>query len=134
MTGDTGSPRYMAPEVAMERSYNETADAYSFGILLWQICSTEVPFEKFTAAKFRSSVVEKGFRPSPNPKWPAGIQNLMKSCWAVNIRQRPNFQQIVEVLQAELSNYTETADNNSLDASGKSERSLRSMEKVGRRR
>lgn len=118
----------------MERTYNETCDAYSFGILLWQICGAEVPFDKFTAAKFRTSVVEKGFRPTPNAKWPSGIQNLMKSCWAVNIRQRPNFQQIVEVLQAEISNYTEAPDTNSLDASGKSERSLRSMEKTGRRR
>lgn len=135
MTGDTGSPRYMAPEVALEKSYNETSDAYSFGILLWQICSTEVPFDKFTATKFRSSVVEKGFRPTPSQKWPGGIQNLMKSCWAVNIRQRPNFQSIVEVLQSELSKYTETPDNSSLDASGKSERSLSSMEKKnGRRR
>eukprot|EP00543_Licmophora_paradoxa_P018116 CAMPEP_0202477130 /NCGR_PEP_ID=MMETSP1360-20130828/93784_1 /ASSEMBLY_ACC=CAM_ASM_000848 /TAXON_ID=515479 /ORGANISM="Licmophora paradoxa, Strain CCMP2313" /LENGTH=320 /DNA_ID=CAMNT_0049104365 /DNA_START=36 /DNA_END=995 /DNA_ORIENTATION=+ len=35
LTGDTGSPRYMAPEVALDKSYNETVDVYSFGILLW---------------------------------------------------------------------------------------------------
>ena len=33
MTGQTGSYRYMAPEVAKELPYNETADVYSFAIL-----------------------------------------------------------------------------------------------------
>ena len=34
LTGQTGSYRYMAPEVAKERPYNKTADVYSFSILL----------------------------------------------------------------------------------------------------
>lgn len=34
LTGETGSFRYMAPEVANSQPYNETADVYAFGILL----------------------------------------------------------------------------------------------------
>jgi serine/threonine protein kinase len=37
MTGNTGSLRYMAPEVALRRPYSEKADVYSFGILVWQV-------------------------------------------------------------------------------------------------
>jgi serine/threonine protein kinase len=37
MTGGTGSLRYMAPEVALNKPYNEKCDLYSFGVLLWQM-------------------------------------------------------------------------------------------------
>jgi serine/threonine protein kinase len=30
LTGDTGTPRYMAPEVALEKPYNMTCDVVSF--------------------------------------------------------------------------------------------------------
>lgn len=34
LTGETGSFRYMAPEVAMCQPYNQRADVYGFGVLL----------------------------------------------------------------------------------------------------
>eukprot|EP00591_Stephanopyxis_turris_P007886 CAMPEP_0195527192 /NCGR_PEP_ID=MMETSP0794_2-20130614/28704_1 /TAXON_ID=515487 /ORGANISM="Stephanopyxis turris, Strain CCMP 815" /LENGTH=334 /DNA_ID=CAMNT_0040658053 /DNA_START=85 /DNA_END=1086 /DNA_ORIENTATION=+ len=35
LTGKTGSLLYMAPEVFYKKPYNETADIYSFGIIIW---------------------------------------------------------------------------------------------------
>ena len=35
MTGNTGSVRYMAPEVALDLPYNHSVDVYSFSILVW---------------------------------------------------------------------------------------------------
>jgi serine/threonine protein kinase len=37
LSGNTGSLRYMAPEVALDKPYNHKVDVYSFGILLWQV-------------------------------------------------------------------------------------------------
>jgi serine/threonine protein kinase len=37
LSGNTGSLRYMAPEVALEKAYNHKVDVYSYGILLWQV-------------------------------------------------------------------------------------------------
>jgi len=48
MTACTASPRYMAPEVALGKPYNETIDVYSFGLLLYQILALEAPFEGLT--------------------------------------------------------------------------------------
>jgi len=31
MSGETGSPRYMAPEVAQSKPYNQKVDVYSYG-------------------------------------------------------------------------------------------------------
>jgi len=44
LTGQTGSARYMAPEVARSRPYGTSAEVYSFGILLWQLAAHERPF------------------------------------------------------------------------------------------
>jgi hypothetical protein len=37
LTAETGTYRYMAPEVIRHESYSSNADVYSFGILLWQL-------------------------------------------------------------------------------------------------
>lgn len=37
LTGNTGTLRYMAPEVVLGRSYHQSVDTYSFGILIWQV-------------------------------------------------------------------------------------------------
>jgi len=41
-----GSPRYMAPEVMKGEGYTLKVDVYSFGILLFELCSLEVPFAR----------------------------------------------------------------------------------------
>ena len=45
LTGNTGSLRYMAPEVAKKESYSEKVDVYSFGVLVWQMAKDRVPFK-----------------------------------------------------------------------------------------
>jgi serine/threonine protein kinase len=37
LSGNTGSLRYMAPEVALGNPYNHKVDIYSFSILFWQV-------------------------------------------------------------------------------------------------
>ena len=37
LTAETGTYRYMAPEVIRHENYSSNADVYSFGILLWQL-------------------------------------------------------------------------------------------------
>ena len=56
LTGLTGSFRYMAPEVALEKPYNETADVYSLGIIIWQIMALKVPFGKYSVKKMYQRV------------------------------------------------------------------------------
>jgi serine/threonine protein kinase len=35
LTGQTGSIRYMAPEVATNQLYNQSVDVYSFALISW---------------------------------------------------------------------------------------------------
>ena len=44
MTGNTGTIRYMAPEVKRFLPYDERVDIYSFGLLMWYMATAKLPF------------------------------------------------------------------------------------------
>lgn len=49
-----GSPRYMAPEIMQGNGYTLKVDVYSFGVLLYELCTLEAPFENsFNIMKLR---------------------------------------------------------------------------------
>lgn len=124
MTGDTGSTRYMAPEVYFEKPYNQSVDVYSFGIIFYQILALATPFEGLTVKSFPKMVFQKGSRPKPDPKWPLGITNLMQRCWSSNISERPSMEEVSEVLFEEISSNSDEEVIDIMDASRKSALSL----------
>lgn len=93
----------MAPEVARESPYNTSVDVYSFGILLWELCSGEKPFYGYSSNKHMQQVVIGGERPKMDSHhtslWPTNLQWLMHHCWSPFPVLRPSFQVILEVLQ-----------------------------------
>lgn len=91
-----GTPRYMAPEVGLEIGYRTEADVYSFGILLWEMCSLNKPFAEFNNAdEFERAVYIQGVRPSVKKHWPALLSETIKKCWSNRPGKRPSMQ-IVE--------------------------------------
>ena len=89
----------MAPEVARDEPYNMTADAYSFGILFWQICSLTTPYVGLNQATHAQQVVQRGVRPVPDKSWPYSWTSLMTSAWHANPSRRPSMNEIVQQLQ-----------------------------------
>lgn len=104
LTGNTGSRRYMAPEVAKARPYNLSVDSYSFGILLWEMLALEKPFKGYNELRHMQEVVEGGVRPmidryNEHSHWPAEVQDLIETCWDADWHERPTFVDIVNVLE-----------------------------------
>jgi len=96
-----GTPRYMAPEVGLEQGYALPADVYSFGILLWEICSLTKPFGKVkSAAEFHKVVFEKGARPKLPKVWSPVLRDLMTGCWSPDVADRPEMAQVRGILTA----------------------------------
>ena len=61
-----GTPLYMAPEVAVNESFNEQADVFSFGIMLWEIITRRQLYESFIAREptmfvFMRAIIEEVF-------------------------------------------------------------------------
>ena len=81
MSGETGSLRYMAPEVASAQPYNHKADVYSFGMILWELVAYEKPFDGMNREEFYEKVVHGGYRPEITRKFPEDLANLIQSSW-----------------------------------------------------
>jgi len=125
MSGNTGSLRYMAPEVALSEPYNHKVDIFSFGVLLWQMCSLEVPFATYNVQRHAERVVRGGERPPlDQKKWSSELCALMSSCWSTNIRSRPNFESVGSQLRAEFDPYLGENEGNMLDVSNRTAKSL----------
>ena len=121
LTGDTGSPRYMAPEVALGKPYNEKCDVYSFCILMWEILRVEQPFDHYkTVDILQKKVVEQGVRPKPDPSWPPELVEVMKRGWNDDQHRRPSMVEFSHVLQSVIRDATGEQRELMMDISEKS--------------
>jgi len=48
---------WVAPEVFRTRTYDQSADVYSLGLVLWEIVSGSLPFEGFNQKEIRAMVM-----------------------------------------------------------------------------
>mmetsp|Transcript_3824 Transcript_3824/g.8447 ORF Transcript_3824/g.8447 Transcript_3824/m.8447 type:complete len:867 (+) Transcript_3824:469-3069(+) len=101
LTETCGTRRYMAPEVALKLGYGHEVDVYSFGMLLWEICAMEKPFDSIQSVEdFHDIVVLCGKRPPLNidPLWTKSLKNLMVRCWSTDPLDRPSMMQVKSML------------------------------------
>jgi serine/threonine protein kinase len=57
MTGNTGTLRYMAPEVALNEPYHNGVDVYSFAVVVWQVLAGQIPFKEMGKRKYVERVL-----------------------------------------------------------------------------
>jgi len=103
ITGNTGSLRYMAPEVCLCFPYNEKVDIYSYGIIMWEVITQAVPFEEIrNYTDFVPRVASGGERPPlhliPENPLLVGMRDIVEACWDANHIVRPSAATILEKL------------------------------------
>ncbi len=97
-TGDTGTLRYMSPEVALGLPYGFKADVYSFGLVLHQTLSLTKPFLRVQPNNFYTEVILGGLRPAIDDSWPTAIRNLITRMWSNDIAARPTSDEVKTIL------------------------------------
>eukprot|EP00980_Cylindrotheca_fusiformis_P018709 scaffold6231_cov108-Cylindrotheca_fusiformis.AAC.5 len=89
-TARTGSPRYMAPEVAKGERYNESCDIYSFAILLWEILALKNAFMAYSVPGLYDCIFNAPYkRPPIDPKWHTSLKKLLHYAWSPMVEDRP---------------------------------------------
>jgi serine/threonine protein kinase len=97
-TAETGTYRWMAPEVIRHEAYSQTADVYSFSILMWQLLTREDPFEGKSQIEAAAAVAMESARPPFHAETPDSIVRLIQACWSDDPRKRLPFDKISETL------------------------------------
>ncbi|KAL0356061.1 UNVERIFIED_CONTAM: Serine/threonine/tyrosine-protein kinase HT1 [Sesamum radiatum] len=97
--GFTGTYRWMAPEMIKEKHHTKKVDVYSFGIVLWELLTALTPFDDMTPEQAAFAVCQKNARPPLPTSCPAAFRNLIHRCWSSNPVKRPQFDEIVIILE-----------------------------------
>ncbi|CAL5328864.1 serine/threonine-protein kinase STY46-like isoform X1 [Camellia sinensis] len=99
MTAETGTYRWMAPEVIEHRPYDHKADIFSFGIVLWELLTGKLPYDYLTPLQAAVGVVQKGLRPTIPKNTHPKLAELLERCWQHDPNLRPDFSEIIDILQ-----------------------------------
>jgi serine/threonine protein kinase len=93
-TAETGTYRWMAPEVIRHEAYSNLADVYSFAVLMWQLLTREDPFSPKSQIDAAMCVARDGVRPPFPEGTPVAVRELIEACWNDDPALRLPFDQI----------------------------------------
>ncbi|PKY49839.1 kinase-like protein, partial [Rhizophagus irregularis] len=86
---------YVAPEVLRGKSYTKAADIYSFGMIMYFAATGKQPFYNRAHDNLLALDICNGVRPEINePEAPRCYIDLMKKCWDLNPKNRPNINEV----------------------------------------
>ncbi|XP_072042860.1 uncharacterized protein [Amphiura filiformis] len=96
-----GTCRWMAPEViSMQLMRSPKSDVFSFGIVVWEIVTTEIPFFMIIGDFKIMRAICDGKRPEIPDDCPSELKYLMQSCWEADYNKRPTMEIIGAALQS----------------------------------
>jgi len=106
------------------QKYSEKTDAYSFGIMMWEVRSLtphlsntlagthpdvqqqmltgKTPYTDESNIDVVIKVIKDGYRPTIPTGTPPAIASLMRACWAADPGDRPTFSEIIARLDKHL--------------------------------
>ena len=112
---------YVAPEVLRGKPYTKAADIYSFGMNMYFIATGKQPFADRAHDEILVLNICNGIRPVLNePEAPKCYIDLMKKCWDSNPENRPNANEIKDLIKLFYNSYYYKDDKEIKTKSGRS--------------
>ena len=94
MTIETGSYRWMAPELIRHENYDKSCDTYSLAMLIYEMITLSVPFGNFSPVEAALGITIHGKRPVLPPV-PTELHHLIRDCWQQASSLRPNMKDVL---------------------------------------
>ncbi|GES97765.1 kinase-like domain-containing protein [Rhizophagus clarus] len=89
---------YMAPEILRGYQYTKAADIYSFGIVMNEFLSEEIPFNDIPHDYTLAIEICKGLRPRISEDVPKLFADLIMKCWDAKLENRPTVKELYQVI------------------------------------
>lgn len=119
MTGNIGTPLYMAPELFQDKGeFTAGIDVYAFAFIAYEIVTGKEPFsEKGKNANIALIFhnVATGARPEFGPGIPDKMVQLISLCWSKDPSDRPSFDHIFNLLSKDFTYINEDVDKEEIN-------------------
>ncbi|KFO82825.1 Mixed lineage kinase domain-like, partial [Cuculus canorus] len=91
---------YVAPENLKDNNdpYKRPCEIYSFGVVLWEIATSKIPFEGCTPQEITEKVCRHHHQDPVGEDCPADLREVIDQCRACDPSQRPSAEEIVDSL------------------------------------
>ncbi|GAB0097019.1 Mitogen-activated protein kinase kinase kinase [Sergentomyia squamirostris] len=86
-----GTVAWMAPEVIKSEPCSEKVDIWSYGIVLWELLTCEIPYKDVDSSAIIWGVGSNQLKLPIPETCPDGFKLLLKQCWELKPRNRPSF-------------------------------------------
>lgn len=93
-----GTVAWMAPEVIRTEPCSEKVDIWSYGVVLWELLTCEIPYKNVDSSAIIWGVGNDSLSLPIPSSCPDSLKLLIKQCWNPQPRNRPSF----KIIQAHL--------------------------------
>jgi serine/threonine protein kinase len=96
--GRIGTPHWMPPEIMKGKKYLEASDVYSYGMILWELVTCEIPYYRMTPNQIIGIVADCGKIVELPSSGHVALRTLIKHCLVYQPERRPTFDYIIKYL------------------------------------
>ncbi|KJE90204.1 zipper protein kinase [Capsaspora owczarzaki ATCC 30864] len=100
-----GTVAWMAPEVIRNELCSEKVDVWSYGVVLWELLTAQIPYDGVDPSRIIWGVGSNMLLLPIPATCPEGFQLLLKQCWTIKPQNRPAFRQILSHLEILAENF-----------------------------
>lgn len=97
-TAETGTYRFMSPEVIRHEKYNSKCDIYSMTLVFYEMLTFTTPFAALSPIQAALLVANEAKRP-PLPPLPPPVGRMFAACWSQAPAERPTARAVVQTLR-----------------------------------
>ena len=97
-----GTPLYLSPELVDNKPYNEKTDIWSLGVILYEICALQPPFQGNTLLDVAKLVSGGKYPPLPR-QFSAHVHRCVAWMLQLDYSKRPNIVQLLQFVESRLS-------------------------------